>query len=386
MKKQVVIEKIVHGGYGLARTDQGVLFVPYVLPEETVNVVDDGTRGGQRFARPIAVAAPSSHRRSPMCEYFGICGGCDLLHADYEIQLSSKRNIFLECLQRIGKIERLPECEVIPSPELGYRQRAQLKVDMAEKRIGFYKYNSRAVVGIKNCPLLVQPLNSLLAKSKYLLPLLPPETGQIKCIAGSMGAVASLPAVPGHTFAETEMRVGAYRFLVSGDAFFQGNAYLCEKLGMWGRGYVNGNYLADLYGGVGFFSILLHDRFKAGTIVDTIGPQIELARKNLCNNGITHIRARNDQAHLFLDRSDAAGLRIDCIIVDPPRAGLTKQVREAMVRCRPATILSVSCNPSTQARDVGFFCRCAKYKIEATALFDLYPNTHHMETIVVLRL
>jgi 23S rRNA (uracil1939-C5)-methyltransferase len=385
MKKLLHIEKLVHGGLGLARTDEGVLFVSDVLPGEKVDALPDTKPTGQKGALPLTIVEPSPHRRKPPCVYFGICGGCDWLFGDYEVQLSSKKAIFIECLKRIGKIASMPDFEVFPSPEFGYRRRVQFKIDRIKNAIGFYKRKSREVVPIRHCPLLTPGLNSLLAVSEDIIQRLSPTLTQMKCIEGEHHCIASSPVIVSRTFPFTDIRIGNHSFVVSGDGFFQGNAYLCEKLGTWGKDIVHGDLFVDLYGGVGFFSIMLHRCFSTGLIVDNVESQIILARRNLHQNGISHIIARAEDAEQFLSKCCRSHSSIDCLIVDPPRQGLTKKIREKIVQCLPSTLFYVSCNPSTQARDIGFFIHTAGYFINKMALFDLYPNTHHMETIIVLR-
>jgi 23S rRNA (uracil1939-C5)-methyltransferase len=385
MKQLLHIEKLVFGGMGLARTDEGVIFVRDVLPGEKVLAVPDEDRGGQKCAKPVSIVEPSPHRRAPPCGHFGICGGCDWLFGDYEVQLSSKKEIFFECLRRIGKILLPPDCEVFTSPEFGYRRRAQFKANKKENAIGFYKRKSRQVVPIRFCPLLQPTLNSLLATPEEIIHLLPSEIDQIKCIAGQKNCIASSPVLENRTAPFTEILVGNHSFLVPGDGFFQGNAYLCEKLGTWGKEAIGGDYFVDLYGGVGFLAIELHECFKKGIVIDNVESQIAFARRNIRNNNIDHIIAQAVSAEQFLSQCPVSGAAIDCLIVDPPRPGLTKQVRESIARCNPSALLYVSCNPSTQARDLGFFIRHGGYAIDKMALFDFYPNTHHIETVVLLK-
>jgi 23S rRNA (uracil1939-C5)-methyltransferase len=385
MQQIVRIEKLVFGGYGLARTDHGVLFVSDVLPDETICVDMNRELDKKKIAAPVRIETPSRHRRRPPCAYFGQCGGCDWLFGDYDVQLSSKKEIFLECLTRIGKISPPSQFDIFPSPEFGYRRRVQFKVHQENGALGFYRRKSRDVVSIRHCPLLDPALNTLLADAADVLRLLPPDATEIKCITGRRGAIASSPVCPNKTTGSVDIYVGNHSFRVSGDGFFQGNSFLSEKLAGWGKGIVGGKFVVDVYGGVGFFSIALNRCFSEGLIIDDVESHIVLARRNLLDNGISHITARTSTAERFLYESSRRGPSIDCLILDPPRPGLTKQVRDAVASCKPSTILYVSCNPSTQARDVGFFVRSAGYAIDAMALFDLYPNTHHMETIVALR-
>jgi 23S rRNA (uracil1939-C5)-methyltransferase len=225
-----------------------------------------------------------------------------------------------------------------------------------------------------------------LENSAEIFNRLPFDCREIKCIEGGTTGIASSPVLDGHTSCLVEIRVGNHSFTVSGDQFFQSNAFLCENLEAWGKEVLRcDDYFVDLYGGVGLLAVLFAERFRKGTVVDSVGSQAEAARKNLANNGISHIHARRISAEDFLLECSRTGTPIDCLILDPPRPGLTNHVRDGIVNCLPSTILYVSCNPSTQARDIGFFIRSAGYAIEKMALFDFYPNTHHIETVVALK-
>jgi len=384
MEQTVTIEKFVHGGLGLARTEKGVLFVSDVVPGEKVRVIARGSIGGQNAAQPLEIIDRSPHRRKPACAYFGICGGCDWLHCSYERQLSAKEEIVAESFARIGKIRDLPRMEIFPSPEFGYRQRVQLKIDTTCKIMGFYKRKSRDIVPISFCPLLRPGLNTLLTRQREIAELAAGGIDQIKCIAGTRGSIASSPALIPLTSAETTLRTGDVSFVVSGDCFFQGNVYLCEKLGSWAKDSIEGEHVVDLYGGVGFFSAFLHKRFKTGTLVDNVEKHIVLAKRNFEANGITNLTCRLAYAEDFLRDMRGFAPRTDCLVVDPPRMGLSPKTRHAVCRYGPARILYVSCDPATQARDIGFLIITGKYVLKKIALFDLYPNTHHMETVVLL--
>ncbi len=385
MNLLLTIEKLVHGGLGLARTDRGVVLVSDVAPGEKVRVIPDGARGGQPCARPVEIVEPAACRRSPPCEHFGTCGGCDWLHISYDAQLSIKRGVFVECLERIGKIKLNDACEVFPSPEFEYRQRCQFKIGRLPATAGFYKRKSQTVVSIARCPLLVLPLNVVLEALPRLVGQLPSDTLQVRAIAGSDGTVASSPVLRNVTADTTVLRAGNHSFTVSGDSFFQGNRHISEKLGTWPLDVLEGDYCVDLYGGVGFFSVALGKRFARVTLVDNINAQVQLARFNFRNNGMDRFSALSQSVEDFLFRMARSPEPVDCLVVDPPRTGLSQKVRDGIQKLGPRTILSVSCDPSTQARDVGHFVNKCGYTIVKAALFDLYPNTHHIETAMVLK-
>jgi 23S rRNA (uracil1939-C5)-methyltransferase len=377
----VTIEKLVSGGSGLARTDSGVVFVRDVLPGERVEIEPCGKQGGVAVARPVKVVEPSPARRGPPCPLYGKCGGCDWLPIVYKEQLAIKKEIVLDCFSRIGRIKNLPAFETISAQEFGYRHRVQIKID-GKGNAGFFARQTNDVVPVRSCPLLVGPLNDLLAGiADKKLPL-PHLCKNLMAIAGDDERIASFPVIPGHTCASVSITVGGRTFEVPGSGFFQSNRLLLERLGAWARDHAAGAFCVDLYGGVGFFSIMLADCFTKGLLVESVGPQAADANKNFERNLITHFTAIEDAAENLV--SLAGKKTIDCLVVDPPRTGLSKKVREAIATLKPKTFLYVSCDPSTQARDTGFLVNYAGFTIASAALFDLYPNTHHIESVLLL--
>ncbi len=383
---QCTVEKMVYGGYGLAYIDKGVVFIEQVLPEETVEIEIIDKKGGIPFARPLETIKQSPYRRQPSCGYYGVCGGCDWQHIAYTQQIQYKRDIFVDCLVRIGKIDSIPEIEIIPSPEWGYRIRAQLKVDKAAQNIGFYHKKSNEVIEIKKCPLLNSEINTLLEKQKQIVNKLPKTCKQIKVIAGDNGSVTSSPAIKDFTQHSALITVAQKKFSVTGNSFFQGNSFLLEKLGLWAKETVSGDFFIDMYGGVGFFSILLADNFSQGLLVENNKALTSLAEENISHNSLSRIAVKTISAESFFN-NEANSLPVpDCLVVDPPRPGLTGEVREGIGGLKPAAIVYISCNPATQETDVGIFVKKCGYSIEKAALFDLYPQTHHIETVLLLSL
>lgn len=378
----VTIEKLVYGGYGLARTDQGVIFISDVAPGETAAIEMTGKKGGCATGRPVEIVKPSPSRRLPPCPYAGTCGGCDWLHLTYETQLAAKLDIVRDCMRRLGGIDKLPEIEAIASPEFSYRQRAQFKLN-GNGGIGFFARETYDVVVLRSCPLLVRGLNDLLADINEKKVPLAPGMKNLMAVAGDADAIASSPALRDRTLESVTLSAGNRKFNVAGSHFFQGNRPLLERLGTWPQRELGGGLCIDLYGGSGFFSIMLADGFKQGLLVESIAGQAEAANKNFSLNAISHFKAVHGQAEDV--RSLIKSEKVECLIVDPPRPGLTRTVREAIGEIKPAALLYVSCNPSTQARDTGFFVNHGGYAIDKAAVFDLYPNTHHIESVLLLR-
>ena len=156
----LTIEKLVHGGLGLARTDRGVVFVSDVAPGEKVRAIPDGAIGGQPIAKPVEIVEPAACRRTPGCEHFGTCGGCDWLHISYDAQLSIKRGIFIECLERIGKIKLMTRARFFPRLNSNTGNGANLKSGAARNG-GVLQKKKPDGRGHSRCP-LVSPLNVVL--------------------------------------------------------------------------------------------------------------------------------------------------------------------------------------------------------------------------------
>lgn len=377
----VTIEKLVFGGAGLARTDSGIVFVNDAAPDEQAEIEITGRKGGAAFARITKLLKPSPSRRAPSCPLYGRCGGCDWLHIEYKTQVECKKEMIVDCMRRIGRIENLPSLEVIIAEESGYRQRVQLKIDKAGNA-GFFARQTNSVVPVRRCPLLVDSLNRLLNEIADKKVSLPGPLKNLMAIAGDNNRIASYPLIVGQTTAQVMVTAGNHAFEVSGHSFFQSNRFLLERLGTWARAYVEGIYCVDLYGGNGFFSVMLADRFKEGILIESMGAEAMGAKANYERNGIMHFRAAKGTAE---NLTSLVGKKpIDCLIIDPPRPGLTPAAQKAIAVLKPKTVLYVSCNPSTQARDAGVLVNEEGYTISAAALVDLYPNTHHIESLLLL--
>ena len=381
---KVKIEKLIFGGRGLARINNSIVFVEQVIPGEIVDIEFKGKKGGELTAFPSKIIESSIHRRKPVCRYYNICGGCDWQHITYLKQVTLKHDIYIDCLKRIAKLITIPEVDVVYSKEWNYRIRAQLKIDRLKKSIGFYKKGTNTVIKIGSCPLLDENINTILKDQDKIFDYIPEKNKQLKIIAGMNNELASYPVINKMTKKSINLRIGNSRFVISGNSFFQGNKLLLKRLGLWAYPYVEGLLLADMYGGVGFFSTMLGKKFQKIIIVENIEKQIDLARLNYIQNGIPQFRIVRKNVEEFINKEKYRSEKPDCIIIDPPRSGLTKIVREGIKILNPGSIIYFSCNPSTQARDVGFLVHSCHYYIKKAALFDLYPNTHHMETALLL--
>lgn len=380
---EVTIERIVPRGYGLAHAPGQTVFVALAAPGDRVKARVIQRKGAVSFAEITEILEPGPDRIAPRCKYFGKCGGCDFQHLSYPEQLASKVSIIRDCFRRIAKIETNVEIGVIPSPlEFGYRSRAQWHLSSETREIGYYQRNSRQLVPVDECPKLVEPLNAELARLRAELDWerVPPGAAMIDSAAGDGGAVSTnLPqAERPQTIAFTAK---GETFRYAADVFFQGNQYLIPALLDAALAGSGGGTSLDLYSGVGLFSIPMSRTFERVIAVEDNPESVRYARRNALENERTNIDNRLKSVRHFL--RDFSKADIDFVLLDPPRAGTERDTIENLIKLEVPRISYVACEPSVLARDLRRFIERG-YAIDSVTAIDLFPQTHHVETVVRL--
>ena len=385
----------MYGGEGLSRVDGEVVFTPFVLPGETVEAERTGSRKKAQRARLVNVAEPSPARVSPLCPYFGHCGGCQYQHAGYEAQLELKRGILAETLRRVGKIEfDEARIETVAGEPFGYRNRVQFHFERG--RMGYRELNSHKLVPIEKCPISSPKINEAIVRLNKMvrdrrwptfvssLEIFTDERHVQWNVLESDKPVAKhffewlADEVPGTVLGALEYAVNEDEFTVSGQAFFQVNRFLAPRLAELAIGDAKGEAAWDLYAGVGLFSLPLSRRFARVTAVEA-GRAASADLKTNAHRGRLKIDVQQRQTEAFLAEAKTAP---DFVLADPPRSGLDKAAVARLLELRPKTIAMVACDPATLARDLAAFG--AGYRIERVQMVDLFPQTFHIETIVHL--
>lgn len=365
------IEKWVYGGAGLARLDGQVALVPFTLPGETVRArVVSRTRSMLRAA-PVEIVAPSPDRVAPECPYFGRCGGCHYQHASYETQLTHKREILRETLQRVGKFEVPGEIEMIAAEPYGYRNRVQLHVDGA--RVGYLEAGSHRLCPVDHCPIASPRLNQAL-RENVLGRRFPRRVESIELFTNE----AAVQAPMSETM-PIDYGVGEETYRVGHRSFFQVNRFLVERLVERVTAGAAGHCALDLYAGVGLFSLPLARRFTQVVAVEAGSSAHADLTFNAQQAGLP-VLAERAAAEAYLETMTD---RPDLIVADPPRAGLGKQAVQQLLRIGAPRLVIVSCDPATLARDLAPLL-AAGYRIARLTMVDLFPQTYHIETIVDL--
>lgn len=346
---RVTIEKLIHGGNGLATHEGRKLFVPFSAPGDVLEVELTAEHAGFAEARIVEVMQPSPSRVLPRCPVFGSCGGCQWQHISYEEQLAAKRAIVIEQLQRLGGIAAPEVLETLPSPNpWNYRNRIQLHVDAAG-RVGYYRPRSREVVEFAECAIAEEAVNQELAARR-------------------------------EEFAKRNRGVA---IRASGGAgFSQVNSAQNERLASllceWLSAVPHASVL-ELYAGSGNFTRRLAAVAQSLVASEIDGRAVRAGQEALAAAGIRNVMficmpaARAAKRH-------AAGA--DAVVVDPPRKGFAEAI-PAIIEAGPRSILAISCDPATLARD----CRAligAGYRFVRCQPVDMFPQTFHVESLTLL--
>jgi len=362
------ISDIAFGGEGVARLEEFVVFVPFVLVGEEVEA--ELTEVKKNFARAklLRVIQASPLRVEAPCRYFGSCGGCQYQHIAYSEQLRIKHKQISDLFERIGKISRDVVAPVVPCPQpYGYRNRVMIRSQWNKPEqklnIGFVRWDCGLVEDIEECKIAEPPINEQIKHVRAH----PPPKGGIKVV----------------------LRIPPEDWEVPKDSFFQNNFFLLPELVKTARNFLargGATHLVDLYCGVGFFGIELADLVESFVGVEFDQQAIKSARRNAALHQRTNgefISADVEEAvpELLKKFSPAA----TSLLLDPPRKGCPKELLELLRRERPAQIIYVSCHPATMARDLNVLCSDNVFKLMHVVPLDMFPQTQHVECVAELR-
>ncbi|MFY9531547.1 MAG: 23S rRNA (uracil(1939)-C(5))-methyltransferase RlmD [Candidatus Acidiferrales bacterium] len=423
----VKIEKLIYGGDGLAHADGSTVFVPFVLPEEEVAV--EPVERKKKFVRGRVqrLLTPSPERVVPRCPYFHSCGGCHYQHIPYEAQLRYKSEILRETLRRIGRIDWSGPITSHPSPPWGYRNRAQWKVRSTSSGdgsnhgnlgIGYFGAGSTAFIAVDECailsPCLERTLRSL--REAFAARELPSAIREIEAFVDAadrkllLNVAFTSSATPVSTLAEKFRQIlpdavesmlfhdpgqdrmellgpGYLLYNVAGNnyrvghmSFFQVNRFLVEEMMRTVAGDAPAEGLAlDLFAGVGLFALPLANCSTRVIAVESNPASLRDLEANLASSR-GHVESRGADVEDFIARFRE---KPQLVVVDPPRAGLDPRALAHLGRLGSEQIRYVSCDPSTLARDLAELLK-AGYVIDKVHLFDLFPQTFHIESVVRL--
>ncbi len=410
--------KLVYGGAAIGFARGQTVLVAGVIPGERVEVEPVSDAKGITRARVRRILMASPGRQVPPCPYFNTCGGCHYQHLAYPEQIHWKREILRETLRRIGKVAWEGKIRVHQAEPWHYRNQAEFKVERkpsGEVVLGFYQAESHHLVPIERCEILSPCLNAALkqlnqtqwrerlgdfqaihlradSSDERVRVLLrgkrASSTAQVLArdlllgIPQVIGVIAATDNVSWAAGKDTvQNEIGGFEYQISAGAFFQTSRFLVIDLVRAVLDGAEGKLAMDLYAGVGLFSLPLAQRFAEVHAVESELAAAHDLEQNARAAGLGNIRISNEKAEDFLRRNAIHPPHF--VVLDPPRAGAGPRVLGPLAALRPDRICYVSCHPPTQARDLGFLLRRG-YRLESVELFDLFPQTYHIESLARL--
>jgi 23S rRNA (uracil1939-C5)-methyltransferase len=422
-KVRVSVEAVAFKGYGVARIDGKVAFVPYTMTGDEAWIEVTEEKKTYSAGRLIQLLKPSPGRVNPPCAYFGTCGGCQWQHIDYSIQVEQKKGILEETLKRLGGLNEIPPATVVPSPRpYDYRIRVQLKVK--GKAMGYYREKTHRIVDVEQCPISHPLVNQIIQILRPRLEVLSPieeveinvspeeakgvllfrsdprgpRTEQVikdlldrqptlKGVAVTRKDGLRLMGDPTLNFTLPLSREGEERELklrISAGSFSQVNPEQNQRLVQTVLQFSGANQkdkVFDLYAGGGNLTLALAT--EAGEVLG-----IEENRVAFQDGQFSAERNRIKNCHFIRGRIEDILLEQktespDLIVLDPPRTGC-KTILDLVVRLKPKKIVYVSCEPTTFARDLRRFAEKG-YSLQKLSLIDMFPQTYHMETVGLLQ-
>jgi 23S rRNA (uracil1939-C5)-methyltransferase len=373
------VEKLVAGGEGLARFQGVPIFIPRAAPGDLVRARIVERKPDYGRAEIVQILEPGPARRPDPVPELARTGICDLQHLADDVQTSLKVQAVRETLEHLGHVVVPADVEVIKGEPWGYRLRTQIHTEVdpvaGGVRVGYHARGTNDVVAVTGCPLLVPELEALL---RDLPAHLGPDAPQrIDLAAGDDGAVTVAPVIPGLPHGEVSTKVGEFTYAYDARGFFQSHRGLLPRLVEVTVGAWTGETAVDLYSGVGLFSLPLGRLY--GKVIAVEADQIgsRYARLNVRRNQAANVETVNQVVESWV-RTMPEGL--DRVIADPPRGGLSRDVRNALMERPPQRLTYVSCHPAALARDLRTLQKV--YQIESFTFFDLFPQTGHMEVVV----
>ncbi|WP_407424903.1 class I SAM-dependent RNA methyltransferase [Treponema sp.] len=397
--------KMVAGGDCLAQINGKNVFIPYAVPGEELEIEIIKSFRDYDFAKIVRILSSSEHRVEPFCPLYGKCGGCNLQHIDYEYQKELRKSIIADCFEREGI--KCPEIEIISGTDKAYRSRIQLTDG------GFNKKESNEIVNLQNCPIATEQINEYLSKipqnqrpekrvhlfgdkrilsdKKIIVAEEREKTSkEIKLQGGaSKKRKEKLHLQKSRFFSGTtlnqnnrcELELLGKKIAFDVQGFFQSNLEVLEKTISEVTKNLFGKTVLDMYCGCGTFSVFLADLFENVILVEHNRDALVFAEENLSGKKHESFGLSGEKWIKYsLPQVLSNYGSIDAVVIDPPRAGMEKDVKNWLCSSKIPQIRSVSCNPSTHARDALSLVKSG-YSLSKLYLLDFYPHTSHIESL-----
>ena len=395
---EVKITKLNHSGEGMGTLNGKIVFIPKTIPSDLVEAQIIKEHKNFIEAIPTEYKELSPNREEILCPYYQECGGCQLMGLPYQEQLNYKKEKVINILNKYANLNLNPNIQ--ESNQYNYRNKITLQVKNG--KIGLYTQSSNNLIPINKCLLVSDSINNLIKlideelnlqsinqiiireTNNQLMIWFKGEINESTLIKNLSNHVTSLYLNDKHLYGTKTITetLDKYKFLISPASFFQVNHPQTINLYNQVKKYLgpNNNEILDLYCGTGTIGIYVSDYCKKVTGIELNPSAVIDAHHNIELNHLTNIKIKQgDVGRLLQDKNT-----YDAIIVDPPRSGLDKRTRTTILKIKSPKLIYISCNPITLARDLNDLKEI--YNIDDITLFDMFPNTYHVESVVLLNL
>lgn len=404
------IEKLDHNGRGIAHWNGKIVFIPYALADEVVEVEIVKEKKSWMEGRMIQILEPSEKRIKPTCPYYDVCGGCDLMHMFYRDQIVWKEEKVKEIMQKFAGLSPSVVSRLIPcEQEKNYRNKLVLQV---QDDIGFFEKRSHQLVKIESCQISDERMNEVLRMIRSHVPLTNVQQIMIRAskntddimvvfdvskpliiedvVSPLKGKVSSIIMKQNNKYKtlfgkeDIVEKLNGMSFQIAPDAFFQVNTRQTERLYQTVKdSFVlsHDDVVLDLYCGTGTIGIFLAPYVKQVIGVEVNAQAIKSAKKNQSLNHISNIEWKLGKVE---DVIPTLQVNPNVVIVDPPRSGLDLKTIERIKDWNVEKLVYVSCDPVTLARDLKMLQE--KYDVMKIVPVDMFPQTKHVECVCLLNL
>ena len=387
---EVEITNLDHFGRGIVKKEKPI-FIDNALVGEIVEI--EITKDNKKYSegRVIKYIKKSPLRVESNCPFYDKCGGCDLLHLSYQEQLKYKETKVKEIIKKFSGLECVKE--IVPTIQYNYRNKVTLHV---KQKLGYYQKKSYDIINIDNCLIADERINDLIKKLNII------DLNTITKITIRVSSKESMLVIEGGKLDITSFKevdtiivdnqvlkgrgyiieeINNLKFVISPDSFFQVNRLGMINIYNQVLKYVdNDTKVLDLYCGTGTIGIYLADKVNQVLGIDINKSAINDALMNKKINNLENIDFKLGDVEDVLNNNS---FKADCIVVDPPRAGLGNMVIKNIFKIQPQKLIYVSCDPVTLARDLNILKD--KYDVVEITPFDMFSNTYHVESVILLQ-
>lgn len=361
---KVTIDNLNHEGSGITKVNNKVTFIKNALPNEIVEI--EVTKSFKNYNEAIVTKyiKTSGCRQEPFCPYYNLCGGCDIMHMNYSSQVDFKKEKVKNILKKYANLDIEP---IVIESDKSLNYRNKITLHYKNGKLGYMKENTNEIIEIDYCPLAMDSINDFLRNhldTKQNLIIRENTSGDI------------ITNIDNNKMIE---EIGNYKFRVDTSSFFQVNHYICSRIFEIIEENIKENSIVlDLYSGVGTLSIVASKKASFVYSIEINEHSHLNALENLKLNKINNVKFILGDVQEEIKKIHES---IDTIITDPPRKGMDKSTINVIETLSPKQIIYISCDPMTLARDIK---RLSNYKVEILYTLDMFPNTHHVESICII--